>query len=399
MIQQATTDIELCPVCSTPFDSHDNSDSPCIDKILAICVSELSSSIKSWASSEDIALIQETVTRNIAEICAKLNSVQITFRLANHGKDKDALDTKIKKAVRFWNHKRKLIAALKKQSFDDTDLRFFHLFYEAVAEQRFWRRYLKRRFRFDVKRLRWLRRLPPDFGVIERNVWTYARNRYLIFHSRLYRGTRAFAVAYLQGKNVEDAYTQAIIAMERALYEAFYAIAVAGVAIPFPEQQNAFLPDLAGYVKAQIKQYPRLKKALSNDRLLDQLPGAVFLALHGRPSEAFPPITGPGSLVNAVTKLIETEASRDHDEIEGTAEIQETLAEEFERFVLQEEARLELSTLIAKAGLSVRETQVLELKLQDYTEEDIASRLGITDGTVKTLWSRTRRKFKEAAKK
>jgi DNA-binding CsgD family transcriptional regulator len=262
-----------------------------------------------------------------------------------------------------------------------------------------WRRYLRRRFRFDVKRLRWLRNPPLGFGIIERNVWTYARNRYFIFYCRLYRGTRAFATAFLQGKSVEDAYTQAVIAMEGALYEAFYAIAVAAVVIPWPEQQEAFLPRLAGYVKAQIKQFPRLKKAFSNDPSLDQLPGAVFLALNNRSSEEFPTITGSGSLVNAVVKLLETEASREQEEITDNTRIQEIVAQEFERFVLQEEARLELGNLKNKAGLSGREAQVLELKLQDYTEEGIASRLGITEGAVKALWSRTRSKFKKAAEK
>jgi DNA-binding CsgD family transcriptional regulator len=398
--QRESTSIEDCPVCNRPFDSHDNLNSPCIDKILAIYVSGLCDSLKVTSSSEDIARIQEAVSINITETCAMLNSTQITLSSStNSGINKDTLKTEIKDAVRVWNSRRKLIGALKKQSFENNDLKFFHLFHEAVAEQRFWRQYLRRRFRFDVKRFRWLRNPPPSFGIIERNVWTYARNRYLIFHSRLYRGTRAFAATVLQGKSVEDAYTQAILAMEAALYEAFYAIAVAAVAIPWRDQQDTFLPKLSGYVKAQIKQFPRLKKAFGNDPSFEQLPGAVFLALQGRPSEEFPPITGSGSLVNAVVKLLETEASRDQEEIESSAQIQEIVAQEFETFILQEEARLELSNLKNKAGLSGRETQVLELKLQDYTEEGIASRLGITEGAVKSLWSRTRSKFKKAAEK
>jgi hypothetical protein len=287
--QQETASLENCPVCNRAFDSHDNLNSPCIDRSLAICVSELSASIKATASSEDIARIQEAVFTNIAEICAMLNSTQINLSSStNTGKGKDTLETKIKSAVKFWNNKRRLIDSLKRQPLKISDLEFFHIFYEAIAEQRFWRRYLRRRFRFDVKRFRWLRNPTPQFGIIERNIWTYARNRYLIFSSRFHRGARAFASAFLQGKSLKDSYTQAMIAMEGALYDAFYAIAVAAVAIPWREQQDTFLPRLTGYVKAQIKRFPRLEKAFSNDPSLHQLPGAVFLALHNRPSEEFP---------------------------------------------------------------------------------------------------------------
>jgi RNA polymerase sigma factor (sigma-70 family) len=57
------------------------------------------------------------------------------------------------------------------------------------------------------------------------------------------------------------------------------------------------------------------------------------------------------------------------------------------------EEALDLETLLRKAGLSPREKQVVLLRLDGLTLEEVAARLGVTVGTVSQLLSRVKRKI------
>ena len=63
------------------------------------------------------------------------------------------------------------------------------------------------------------------------------------------------------------------------------------------------------------------------------------------------------------------------------------------------EQRLELDELVARAGLSPREREVLLHRAEDRTDAEIAARLGITRGAVSSLWTRCRRKLIDAREK
>jgi DNA-binding CsgD family transcriptional regulator len=57
------------------------------------------------------------------------------------------------------------------------------------------------------------------------------------------------------------------------------------------------------------------------------------------------------------------------------------------------EEALDLETLLRKAGLSPREKQVVLLRLQGFTLQQVAARLGIRPGTVAWLLAQAKRKF------
>lgn len=57
------------------------------------------------------------------------------------------------------------------------------------------------------------------------------------------------------------------------------------------------------------------------------------------------------------------------------------------------EEALDLATLLRKTGLSPREKQVVLLRLDGLTLEEVAARLGVTVGTVSQLLSRVKRKI------
>ena len=60
------------------------------------------------------------------------------------------------------------------------------------------------------------------------------------------------------------------------------------------------------------------------------------------------------------------------------------------------EGRLELGELVARARLSKREREVIQLRAQDRTEAEIVGLLGLARGTVSSLLTRSRRKLEEA---
>ena len=62
------------------------------------------------------------------------------------------------------------------------------------------------------------------------------------------------------------------------------------------------------------------------------------------------------------------------------------------------EVLLELSDLVARAGLSERERDVVQLRAEDHTDAEIAGILGLARGTVSALLARSRKKLAEALK-
>jgi len=167
--------------------------------------------------------------------------------------------------------------------------------------------------------------------------------------------------------------------------------------------EKEILGFLAGWVGAQISlgRNQRLAHSLkevstfARTGLLQELPATTLIELDRLVKEG----KQPSKLRNYVTQHLEKAGSQAaYLQREGKlaadglsdATIGKSGLEEFM-------AKEKLEALRASANLSAREDQVLELMLKDQLDREIASNLGIAEGSVKTLKHRVREKLKEAA--
>ena len=159
----------------------------------------------------------------------------------------------------------------------------------------------------------------------------------------------------------------------------------------------------SGWIASQIslQRNQRLAHSLreaSNSafpRLLQELPATTLIELDNLIREA----QQPSKLVRRVTRHLEKAGSEAINHKPGKIVHSDYLSDEtmgkttLEEFVAKEK----LETLRASTKLSAREDQVLELMLKDLLDREIASKLGIEGGSVKTLKFRIRQKLKRAA--
>jgi DNA-binding CsgD family transcriptional regulator len=160
-----------------------------------------------------------------------------------------------------------------------------------------------------------------------------------------------------------------------------------------PEVRRAATLGLSGWLATQIKEFPRIEKALADEdtSLLEALPPAAMVSFDER--EPREPLRPPGgrkkSLVSRVSDHIikrgheatvkEWVADEPPDETSTRGATEWELAE----FALREDLR---------GALSEREYQIIVLTCQGFTEAEIAQLLGITKGNVKKTKSRARDK-------
>jgi hypothetical protein len=154
-------------------------------------------------------------------------------------------------------------------------------------------------------------------------------------------------------------------------------------------------------MKTSLQANLRLKHSLEEEskspfsKLLEELPGTVPIELDNLVREGKP----PSALARRVAKHLEelggqsAKLQRKERLAEGEVSDLPTNEPMLEEFLLKEE----LEELRISSGLSEREYQVLELMLEQYTEEEIAEKLEISKGSVKTYKLRLREKLKQAA--
>ncbi len=159
----------------------------------------------------------------------------------------------------------------------------------------------------------------------------------------------------------------------------------------------------SGWVGAQISlgRNRRLNYSLeevstsARTGLLQELPATTLIELDRLVKEG----KQPSKLRNYVTQHLEKAGSQAaYLQREGklaTDDLSDAATDEIrlEEFMAKER----LEALRASANLSTREDQVLELMLKDLRDREIASNLGIAEGSVKTLKHRVREKLKGAA--
>jgi DNA-binding CsgD family transcriptional regulator len=161
----------------------------------------------------------------------------------------------------------------------------------------------------------------------------------------------------------------------------------------------------------------------SHESLLDRVPADILLALEEKePGERYLPGDGETSVLSRVNKMLRddqpfeakdkelyrgrlrkgrsgTEFPNSEDESfrndhTGPGDLDELPAKDF---TLREEARLAINSLAARANLSPRESQVLELQLMGYCEKEIADALNVKEGTASANKATAKKKLRKAA--
>ncbi len=158
---------------------------------------------------------------------------------------------------------------------------------------------------------------------------------------------------------------------------------------------------LAGWIRSKTRLYPGLKEALTveegrkpSDRLLHELPG-VTIAEWNEAQD----VKGLFALRNRVSRVL-TKAGTEEKARDGlpTDRASEVVASsedaaELERFEQHEYLR----ALATSARLSPRERELFDLLLGGFCSKDVAKKMNITEGTVKTTKSRALDKLTKAS--
>ncbi len=159
---------------------------------------------------------------------------------------------------------------------------------------------------------------------------------------------------------------------------------------------------LAGWVRSKIKTYPSLRLSLeelgerADDRLLQELPAATLIELEGINEEDGGMLH---KLVPRVRKQFALMRQRSLSLKARAKEVGLDWPDASPRDLLSEEflAKDELNRLIASAGLTERQRQILELVLEELRYQDIAAKLDIAEGSVGDTMSDIRKKLRKAA--
>jgi RNA polymerase sigma factor (sigma-70 family) len=181
-----------------------------------------------------------------------------------------------------------------------------------------------------------------------------------------------------------------------------------GMESPSHEDRKRATIEVAGWAATQISlRYPRLQKALSNEgqtpfkRLLERLPTATYLGWHGHGREPRPSLRD--RIIHELEQSKSASQLGDHLSPESLRKAHheirqwDRVSSALEDWQSCEEARRDLDRLSQRAGLSPREAEVLNLKRQGLTQEQIGGRLGITRGAVKKLEERAVQKMQDIA--
>ncbi len=206
-----------------------------------------------------------------------------------------------------------------------------------------------------------------------------------------------------EGIKAEQSGDDLSIAVCKGFLEAHYlahdVAALVGAQINRDRVREALAVRLAGLVAAgtSLSRNKRLKNMLSADgdspfeRLLEELPGAVFLEWGNMRPDA--PI---GEFANRVlTRVGKDVVLERRDKLAD--ESPDLLVDDTPNSLEEFAAREDLRETMEAAHLAERERQVMELVLLQRTGAEIADALGISEGSVKTLRFRAKKKLRRAA--
>ena len=208
----------------------------------------------------------------------------------------------------------------------------------------------------------------------------------------------AASLAYLKAAKAGEEPSKSVVESVLKSYE--NKPTITGALLEFPQVAETATLSLSGYVKANMRMYPRIKAALEEDGnasevYFERLPANVFIAWnerkHGDKMRSF---------VARTSNLTGQPLARLARSKEEFLSLDDTSISSFEnQFFLREEARLEIESLTGKAKLSRREAELLALRRAnpDSTDSELADLMGVKEGTVAALNNRIKTKLKLAA--
>jgi hypothetical protein len=290
----------------------------------------------------------------------------------------------------------------------------------AVTARRLFRRYLRVRFHFDARRLRFMREalcdsMNGDHEVVTTqyafDMFTTICQEYILWEIVWYRGLLALHIAHAEGQNSAGILAEAAAAM-RQIFTEFPRFVGVLMESPSDVQRESSVVSMAGWAATQISlaRNPRLAAALREelatrgedalspyDELLTRLPANTSLAWHEEQWETL------AELRTRIAYLVEHDGSErmsreELDEEPSSESSQQVMGQHiYEAFVEHLEVEDEYKAWMQRAGLTALEEAVTHLKLEEYTEQEITTALALpSKGSVKQAWLRAREKLKRA---
>lgn len=328
------------------------------------------------------------------------------------------LDNAVRDNVAYWHGRtawtRQFIRAADQQASEHPALGMYYLFAVIIDRRKFLRRYIRSCFGYSVKgRIVKPERFPKKIADKSRLLACYAEwATWEIAFEFTYPIVTCAEEASCWDKDTYQKVRESFILTLEQMPSTNYMTLILNRSnseerVDVKALNKTQIAWLSGWVgsKTSLQRNRRLKYALdemsdsqplsSHDRLLRELPATTLIELEDlqRDGERF------SQLPRRVARHLEKEGNQsDYLLREGKLETSgcsdvANAEPMLETFLLKEE----INAFRTRAHLSAREDQVLELILKGHIDREIACKLGIEEGSIKTLKFRLRQKLKRAA--
>ncbi len=324
------------------------------------------------------------------------------------------LDAGLRAVVREHHDEEKRLRLLEQVAKRNPALAATYCVQFAQGEEEFTRNELLRRYGVEVGHFRGpevtTQKHPERAPKTLRQRWWYVGMHldHIRWHSCLLGMLFAAEKAHRAGKDYDLAVCAAFLEAQR---QAFDLPAIVDHREEHPVIREMLIALLGGRVVARtsLSRNKRLRNALSShgdpafDRFLKELPAAVLLEWD-KELESFRSGARSGPSYVAFSKRVIHSIAKEGSEtvaLEGRNKLADkaptSLTDGGPSGLDEFAAREELRATMEAAHLAERERQVMELMLPERTVAEIAEALGISEGSVKTLRSRARKKMRKAA--
>jgi hypothetical protein len=283
----------------------------------------------------------------------------------------------------------------------DRKVEFFCLIQAAIASRRLFRRYLRSRFSMaHARRRRFLRDGPQLQTEHECTDLESALDLFDFYDAILHVGLYAILPFWMDGQ-LHMAIPVAVAEMRGVLMGGLPLTVGLGlnhaVTAGDSVKQERCILMLSGWMATQIslRRNLRLRKALSEDgtspdvALLEQLPAEVYAMWRARASDA-----DLSRLRDEVCWSLERDRSQPKPVPSKGGVGQPPINVPLDQ---QLAAQDEYLAWLKGAGLTALEEAVTSLQLHEYTDHEIAKKLGRTLWSVKTAWRRAKEKLSDTA--
>lgn len=431
----ATSSDQHCSRCESPLNLQPNSDisketaanllafcDPCWWWFLGIMVGpDLHSIIHAAMQNRKINIrgIQDQLQKQAKE---SLDLFTVAAKRSEDSPRKSAVPS-MPSAVRRWESHWRQVREAKKDYDNAVPMKygpsgeFAILVSAAISQQRFWRRYLIKRFRFDPLRRKWLRGAKLEISkmtALELALYDYSDRRYYTFEAGFRDGLGMIFNLLKEGKDVQANIAEVAEVIRQTLQNFEVEAADRRIDSRLSPLAEEALTKIGGWMKTHINtdKNKRIRSAYFveadsrlqtfNEWLLNQLPPAILIARSERqPKEPLAPGSGSTSLFSRAMNELSRErlqAGSRSDEVEQLISDQQIDPADPSStdFARQLETADELAAWYQRAGLTPAEQEIVDLKAQGHIYQEIADKTGRAVGTVKTLASRALQKLQRS---